>query len=156
VGIGIALTTKVTRTGTAAGKYPDIFGEYEVRLTLLEVIRGTEAWQRCQAANMFNDPPKAGFEYILVKVRFDYLSGYTPDAIFDISPVWFHAISGKGQEYEFSFFDANPPDPITTSLYAGASHEGWINFSIALDDASPLMTFGRNSDGTGGIWFKLY
>jgi hypothetical protein len=31
-----------------------------------------------------------------------------------------------------------------------------MNFSISQDDAGPLMTFGRESDGTGGIWFKLY
>jgi len=148
VGIGAPLNIKVNSTGGAGN-------EYEVRLTLLEIIRGTEAWQRIKAANRFNDPPKAGFEYILFKVRFDYLSGSTPDKTFDISPVWFHVISGKGKVYDYE--SVVEPDPeISTNLYPAASHEGWIAFLIAQDDTSPLMTFGRKSDGTGGIWFKLF
>jgi len=148
VGVGIPLTITVSSVGSAGT-------EYNVRVTLLEVIRGTEAWQYIYAANMFNDPPKAGFEYILFAVRFDYLSGSTPDKTFDVSPVWFDVISGKGKEYEYVSVAGLDPD-IRTSLYPAASHEGWIAFPIAQDDTSPLLTFGRAFDGTGGIWFKLY
>jgi hypothetical protein len=152
VGTGIALTTKVNLTGAAAGI---IGGEYEVRLTLLEVIRGTEAWQRIYARNQFNDPPKPGFEYILAKVRFEYLTGATPDTSYRISSVWFDAVSMGGKDYDG--VSVVEPDPaIGATLYPGASQEGWIVFLVAQGDTGPLMTLGRESDGTGGIWFKLY
>jgi hypothetical protein len=155
VGIGAPLNIKVNSTGgPGSALFPN---EYEVRVTLLEFIRGAEAWQRVAGKAFTFNVPKAGFEYILVRVRFNYLSGPGPDKTFDVSPVWFKVISGKGQEYSTSTFDVSPPDPgIRTSLYPGASHEGWMAFSISQDDTSPLMTLGREYDGTGGIWFKLY
>lgn len=48
---------------------------YEVRVTLRQVVRGEEAWQRVQAANMFNRAPKEGQEYVLASVRLEYLKG---------------------------------------------------------------------------------
>jgi len=129
--------------------------DYHVRITLTDLIRGSQAWQLIYDANMFNDPPEPGFEYILAKVQFEYLAGPTPDTTFDVSPVWFDAISSTGQEYDF--VSTVLPDPsIRTSLYPGASHEGWTAFHVAIDDANPLMTIGRYYDGTGGLWWKLY
>jgi hypothetical protein len=156
VGVNIPLTITVSSVGSAATKYGP---EYNVRVTLLEFVRGDEAWQRIKAAQgVFADiyQPKAGFEYIAVRVRFDYLSGPTPDAALDVSTVWFKVISGEGKEYEFSFYAGNLDPSITTSLYPSASHEGWVAFFVAQDDTRPLLTFGRAYDGTGGIWFKLY
>jgi len=151
VGIGVPLTAKIDNTGGAAG----IFGEYTVRLTLLEVIRGAGAWQLIYAANRYNDPPKAGFEYILVRMRFEYLTGPTADSTYYMTSSWFDTVSSSGSVYD------NPsivdPDPsFDCTLYPGASHEGWMTFQVAQTDATPLATIGRNYDGTGGIWFKLY
>jgi len=156
VGIGIALTTKVNRTGGAAGKYTGIFGEYEVCLTLLETIRGDRAWQLIRETSMFADPPEPGFEYILAKVKFEYLTGQTPDTTFEVSPVWFKVVSMNGNEYDRPIGLRAPDPSIRVDLYPGASHEGWIAYPVTVDDTKPLMTIGRESDGTGGIWFKLY
>lgn len=156
VGIGNGLITKVDRTGGAAGKYTDIFGEYEVRLTLLETIRGDRAWQLIHDTSMFADPPESGFEYILAKVKFEYLTGQTPDTTFEVSPVWFKVVSMNGKEYDRPIGLIAPDPSIRVDLYPGASHEGWIACSVTVDDTKPLMTIGRESDGTGGIWFKLY
>jgi len=38
-------------------------------------------------------------------------------------------------------------------LYKGASSEGWDAFIVKKGDLSPKLAFGRNYDGTGGIWF---
>ena len=156
VGIGITLTTKVSRTGVAAGKYTDTFGEYEVCLTLLEIIRGDRAWQLVRETSMFADPPEPGFEYILAKIKFEYLTGQTPDTIFEVSPVWFNVVSMNGNVYARSIGLREPEPSIRCALYPGASHEGWIAYPVTVDDTRPLMTIGREYDGTGGIWFKLY
>jgi hypothetical protein len=150
VGTGTALTVKVGTTGRVG-----LDDRFNVRLTLLETIRGNAAWHRILAANRFNTSPKAGFEYILAKVRFEYLTGPTPDTTYTMSSVWLSAVSMSGKDYDR--VSVVEPDPtIATTLYPGASHEGWTSFLVAQDDTKPLMTFGRNFDGTGGLWFKLY
>lgn len=131
-----------------------IGGNYTAKITLLETIRGHEAWRRVYEANMFNDEPDQGFEYILVKIRFEYLSGPT-DTKYDVSPVFFDVVSQDGLVYDYK--SNVPPDPsLSTSLYQGASHEGWACFQVAQGDAHPLLSFGTDYAGRGGIWFKLY
>ncbi|MGA9049012.1 MAG: tetratricopeptide repeat protein [Dehalococcoidia bacterium] len=151
VGIGSPLDIEINSRGSAGN-------DYKVRITLLQIIRGSAAWQLIMPAYHLNHPPKVGFEYILAKIRVDYLNGLDPDTTLNISSVSFDVISEKGEEY--SIYDQDmvigPKPFIDTSLYPGASHEGWIVFLVAQDDAKPLMTFGRSYDGTGGIWFKLY
>jgi hypothetical protein len=127
------------------------------RVTLLETVRGAEAWTRIYAANQFNTPPTTGNEYILVKIRFEYITGLTADTSYTISPVYFDAISESGSEYSYTGIVSVPPTPdLRTSLYPGASREGWAGYQVAITDTQPLLAFARNYDGTGGIWFKLY
>jgi len=128
---------------------------YKARIMLLEVIRGGEAWKRIKEANIFNDPPEEGFEYILAKVRFEYLEGPDPDTKYDLSPLHFTAVSEDGKDYERPLI-VDPEPSIGVSLYPGASHEGWVSFHVAIEDSKPTMTFGRDYKGRGGVWFKLY
>ncbi len=44
---------------------------YDVKVTVLEAIRGKEAMDRLVSASPSNKPPKPGFEYILVRARFE-------------------------------------------------------------------------------------
>lgn len=128
---------------------------YEANVTLLEVIRGVEAWKRIQKANSFNDPPREGFEYILAKIRFECIKGPEPDVIYEVSPNSFDVISSKGKEYENPSL-VEPEPQLSARLYPGASHEGWAAFEVAVNDSQPVLTFGRDYQGRGGIWFKLY
>jgi hypothetical protein len=127
---------------------------YEVRITLRQTVRGEEAWQRVKAANMFNDAPKEGQEYLLALVRFEYLKGPTEDTTYDLSSYEFTAVSSEAKEYDNPF--CVEPDPkFGGGLYSGASHEGWICLQVATWDAQPVITYGRNYDGTGGVWWRL-
>lgn len=149
--IGTALALRVQSWSVERGGF-----DYEVRVTLQEIIRGEEAWNRILAVNQFNDPPPAGFEYVLAKIRFEYLKGPSPEISYHLSAMFeFDTISSEGKQYEV--VSVLLPDPeLRATLYPGAWHEGWAAFMVAQVDAKPLLTFGRNSDGTGGIWFKLY
>lgn len=92
---------------------------------------------------------------MLAKVRFEYLMGPTSDTTYEMSPSWLHVVSMNGKNYDNE--SVVVPDPsIRISLYPDSFHEGWAAFLVAQDDTRPLMTFGRNYDGTGGIWFKLF
>ncbi|GAI91366.1 unnamed protein product, partial [marine sediment metagenome] len=42
------------------------------------------------------------------------------------------------------------------SIYPGATHEGWGIFQVEAQDNKPLLTFGRDYKGSGGIWWQLY
>jgi hypothetical protein len=131
-------------------------GQYSAKITVKQIIRGDTAWGMIYDANMFNDPPPTGYEYILVKVRFELTSAPTVETSFQVySYSQFKAVSGAGRIYD------NPlvvePDPqLDTTLYQGAYNEGWCAFLIEKTDANPMMVFARRADGTGGIWLKLY
>lgn len=144
--IGMAIPVIFTYSG----------GQYSAKITVKQIIRGDTAWGMIYDANMFNDPPPTGYEYILVKVRFELTSAPTVETSFQVySYSQFKAVSGAGRIYD------NPlvvePDPqLDTTLYQGAYNEGWCAFLIEKTDANPMMVFARRADGTGGIWLKLY
>jgi hypothetical protein len=79
---------------------------YEVRVTLLEIVRGDTKWARLarlKYALEYNDPPDPGFEYLLAKIRFQYLKGSHPDAKYGLSAYEFAAVSSDGKEYSDTF-----------------------------------------------------
>src|SRR5512146_2080129 len=44
---------------------------YDAKFTVLEVVRGKEALDRIKAANASNQPPQAGYEYVLARIAFE-------------------------------------------------------------------------------------
>lgn len=122
---------------------------------ILEVIRGEEAWQKILEANRYNDPPTEGHEYILTRITFTYLGGPSDDKQYRISPLEFKSVSATGRVYDYASV-VEPSPELSAALYPGASITGWAAYQVEKTDTKPLLTFGRNYDGTGGIWFKLY
>jgi hypothetical protein len=135
----------------------DFFSNYEARIVLLEVVRGEAASKLIAGASEFNsylgklDP---GFEYALARIRFDYLMGADHDTAYHLNSSEFTAVSSNGKEYDRAFVVGLDPD-LSADLYPGASHEGWTAFQVAKTDTAPLLTFGRDFDGRGGLWWKL-
>ena len=136
-------------------EYSELFDRHKAAVTLLEIMRGEEAWQLLQDANMFNDPPDPGFEYILARIRFNYLEGSGEDKPYEIYGSQFKAFSGDGCGYD-TLSLVEPKPVLEATLYPGASCEGWVVFQVKEDDKRPLLTFERESYGKGKIWFKLY
>lgn len=141
---------------TLLAEWENYKGEHKAYITLVQVIRGEKAWQLLQEANMFNDPPPVGYEYVLAKIRFKYLAGPSADThIYINGNIDFTAVSGDGVDYDYASVVDPEPD-LDCSLYPGGTHEGWASFLVKITDNRPLLTFGRDYDGSGGIWFKLY
>jgi hypothetical protein len=128
---------------------------HTAEVTLLEVIRGNQAWRRIQQANQFNEPAPEGQEYILARIRFKLTDAPSPDMQYALWSGAFTAVSQDGRDYPLSLVVV-PEPPIDANLYPGASHEGWAVFQVSDDDEQPLLAFGRAFDGTGGAWWKLY
>ncbi len=132
----------------------DIFDDYEVALSVDQVIRGDEAWTMILAANAYNDAPIEGHEYILVKLTATVNKNAKADATLGISGHSFTVVSTSGKDYDFT--SVVEPDPVFDSqLYVGASNTGWAAFLVKTDDVNPLLAYGRSYDGTGGAWFKI-
>ena len=64
VPIGKTIKTKIERGDRYSA--PVI---YDLEITLLEIIRGQEAWERVKAQEVFNELAKSGFEYMLVRLK---------------------------------------------------------------------------------------
>jgi hypothetical protein len=132
---------------------------YDMKITLLDLFRGEEAWKRIQEAAASNKPAAAGSEYILAKVKFDYTARNLPGACtHPLEPNQFTAYNASGEDYPAA--SAIPPKPeMRKRLKAGDTYEGWLVFVVSKEDKSPIMSF---SAGDGGAvqhaepkWFLL-
>jgi hypothetical protein len=141
-----------TLTITFVATYED---PHTAEVTLLEVIRGNQAWQRIHQTNEFNEPAPPGQEYMMARIRFKLTDAPSPDRQYALWYGAFTAVSQDGRDYPLSLV-VLPEPPIDANLYSGASHEGWAVFQVSDNDQQPLLAFGRAFDGTGGAWWKLY
>jgi len=133
---------------------------YDMKITLVEVLRGKKAWDVLKGTNPSNNPPKAGFDYILVRVKLElFVRGSRRECSYELRPEQFTALSADGREYEGP--SVVPPKPeLSNSLLSGESFEGWRVFLVPQGDSKPLMTFDPASGGGMSrgkiIWFQLY
>ncbi|MCR8656875.1 DUF4352 domain-containing protein [Paenibacillus endoradicis] len=104
-------------------------------------------------ANRFNNAPPEGYEYLLVKINFKVTKNLVEDKAVSISDYDFKLVSAEGKDYDHKTI-VEPDPEFSANLYEGASTSGWAAYLVKKDD-TPLLSFGRNYDGTGGIWFKV-
>ncbi len=133
---------------------------YDMKITLLEVLRGEEAWKRIREASSSNQPAKSGMEYLLARIRFEYNARGTPGTcIHQLAPKEFTAYSSKGEDYEAT--SVVPPKPeLRKDLKSGEAAEGWVVFAVPKEDQAPLMLYSADDSGGavehgGGKWFLL-
>lgn len=123
----------------------------DAEITLLNVKRGESAWSMIKEANMFNDAPAQGKEYLLAKFRFKVIKT-SDDKSYRISDYYFDAVSSEGVVYS-SPWVVGPEPSLSKEVYAGGSSEGWIVFEINQNDINPLIAFNKDSEGE--LWFSL-
>lgn len=125
-------------------------GSGKVRLSLLEIVRGDAAWDMVLDANMFNDPPENGKEYLCVKVEMTFLEDLTGED----KPL-------KSDKYDFDYADGGfsvsngarvvEPEPeFDVQLYEGATSSGWVTFLVEKDETNPYAIYAD------AIWFQLF
>lgn len=133
-------------------------GSQQFNITLLEVHRGEAAWRRIQAANRFNKPPPPRAEYILIRIRADFIRG---DAIQDVilseSDIAVVTLEGRIIEF-FEGESVVPPEPMfLAKVFPGDSFDGWAAFTLPLGEPGPVLLYrGNEYSSTTGIWFHLY
>jgi len=121
---------------------PAAFGETIItedwKATLLEVIRGEEAWTMVQEANQFNDPPAEGMEYIVVRVHAQYIG--TKDSPEQIDGYYFNTTGSASVLYDLpSVVD---PEPVfDATLFPGGEIEGWVVLQAAQEETEIIAIF---------------
>jgi hypothetical protein len=156
-------TTKATPIGSTVkfrmqlSKYlgGDYLYEYHTfEMTVLEVVRGTKAWDMVKAASATNKAPDAGYEYLLARVKFVHVSGGSLTT--SIKEKALEAYSSEGKAYEFPSVmlpGITFPGPVIFDkvLESGQTAEGWVTFIVKQSDTRPLMLYW-----IGYEWFQLY
>ena len=132
---------------------------YDMKVTLMGVIRGEEAWKRLKAASETNKPPAPGTEYVLAHIKFEYYARGTPGlCVHQLVPEQFTAYSANGEDYAAASVVAPEPE-MRKGLKSGDSFEGWVVFAVAKEDKGPLMAYSADAGGAvqhgGSKWFLL-
>ncbi|WP_336822738.1 hypothetical protein [Sporosarcina sp. USHLN248] len=114
--------------------YDDSFNSYAslVEITILETIRGEEAWTIIQNENQFNDPADEGFEYALVKVKGFLKESETEDDSLYFSSMNFNFVSNEGEVYDWA--SAVIPNELSKELFNGGTAEGYIVNQVKIGD----------------------
>jgi hypothetical protein len=132
---------------------------YDMKIALLEVIRGEEAWKRIREASAANKPAESGSEFVLARIRFEYQARELPGlCVHPLLPEQFMAYSAGGEDYRPA--SVVPPKPeMRKELKSGESFEGWLVFMVAQQDKAPLMSYSAGTGGAvqhgGNKWFIL-
>jgi len=130
---------------------------YDVKLALLELVRGDPAWRRIAATA---PAPGMGQEYILARLRFEYYARGKPgDCEHTLTPSQFTALTAAGAPSSAPTL-AIPEPGLAGVLHSEQVREGWIAVQVARDAVKPLLTFSVDEAGAvqhgGRLWFQLY
>jgi hypothetical protein len=132
------------------GGYYQIEEPHNISMTVMEIVRGSKAWDIIKAADASNKAPDTGNEYLIARVKFTYGSG--GNVYYTLKKEYFKAYSSANKEYATpSVVDPKPVLVDGTALYQGQMAEGWIAFTVAQSDTKPVMFFFPSS-----TWFQLY
>jgi hypothetical protein len=132
---------------------------YDMKIALLEVIRGDEAGKRIRDASPVNKPAEPGSEYVLARIRFEYQARELPGlCVHPLLPEQFTAYSAGGEDYRP--VAVVPPRPeLRKDLKSGEFFEGWIVFMVSQQDKAPLLSYAAGTGGAvqhgGNKWFQL-
>ncbi len=122
----------------------------EWALSVKEVLRGEEAWQKLEAASPFNRRPPQGLEYILVNVHVRYINAKDK-----VSPYLtvedFKLIGGQNILYDApSILEIRSPEPyLQVRLFPGGEYTGWIVLQSAADETGLILVFDPVDDSGG-------
>jgi hypothetical protein len=134
---------------------------YDIKITLLQVVRGKEAWQMLQQADAANPAAKPGYDYVLARLGFELKARVSPgNKSFTVgAPLQLVAMSADGQEYE-GVTVTRPKPELGGALAAGKTLEGWVVFQVDQKDKKAILYFDPASGGgtlRGNIlFFQLY
>lgn len=113
------------------------------QLSIVDAIRGEEAWIMVKEANPFNEPPHECYEYIVVKVHVRYL-GKEEKAV-NINREYFISTGGHGLLHETPNV-VSPSPRLDTWLFPGGEVEGWVVIEVYKGETRITLIFNPQLD----------
>ncbi|EJS72677.1 hypothetical protein [Bacillus cereus] len=105
----------------------------KVELSILEVIRGDQAFEILKKENQFNEAAPEGKEWVLVKIKGKVTDAETQDHEYDLFGSSFKLVSNDGHVYNNDQY-AVTPNELQQKLYKGAEGEGYISQLVNTGD----------------------
>ncbi|TPV39833.1 hypothetical protein [Bacillus dicomae] len=105
----------------------------KVELSILEVIRGEQAFEILKKENQFNEAAPEGKEWVLVKIKGKVTDAETQDHEYDLFGSNFKLVSNDGHVYNNDQY-AVTPNELHQKLYKGAEGEGYISQLVNTGD----------------------
>jgi hypothetical protein len=134
---------------------------YEMRVTVVKVLRGAPAEELVKAASARNPSPQKGYEYVAARVRVELSARVSPATdSYALTPSQFSSISAEGAAYPSPGLLAQPEPGLRATLRSGDSVDGWVVLLVPRSDRTPLMLFapdlGTTSHSGDSYVFRLY
>lgn len=130
------------------------YAEGTLQLTMTDIVSGSEALNMVLSANMFNEGPRSGYEYVAVKFTMKYVK----DNSGEDSPIEFHTYHFECAESDYSVYDSasvvEPEPEFSATLYEGASSSGWVVFEVKPNETTYAL-FNPSYTYKDAIWFKI-
>ncbi|MGO5014986.1 hypothetical protein ACTQ5K_24545 [Niallia sp. Sow4_A1] len=107
-------------------------------LTVLEVIRGEDAYQKLKSMNEFNEPAPVGYEWLLAKTKVKFTESATEDLSFHIDGIMnFEMVSENGDIYSGDIIGTTEPE-FSYEMYVGNEKEGYISGLVKTGEKAQL------------------
>ncbi|WP_010676881.1 hypothetical protein [Bacillus timonensis] len=121
-------------------------------LTVLEVTRGEEAFNKLKGMNEYNEPAPEGYEWVLAKTKVKFVESETQDIPLFIDGVMnFTMVSESGDIFSGDVYAVTDPD-FSFEMYVGNEKEGYISGLVKTGEKAQL----RYEEFLGGnVFFNL-
>lgn len=134
---------------------------YEMKVTVVKVLRGVPAEELVESASAQNPAPQKGYEYVAARVRIGLSARVSPATdTYALDSSQFSSISANGEAYPAPKLVAQPEPSLHASMRSGDSVEGWVVLLTPRADRTPLMLFapnlGTTSHSGDSYVFRLY
>ncbi len=113
--------------------------EWEV--TVLEMLRGDEAWDALYEANEYNSEPDEGMEYVLVRLNVRNIT--YEDAPRHVGWSMFEIVGDNKEIYD-TVFVTTPEPELDAWLYPDGEAEGWVALQAAEDESGLILIFSES------------
>jgi hypothetical protein len=129
--------------------------KYSVRLTLLEVLRGTAAYEKMRQSNpyyMINIQEDR--EFMLARFKYELTDTSIAGASRLVNRDSFAIYrDGRFDQEDNTYIIGATPD-LYGKIKKGQAVDGWFAFTVPKNSPSPLIVYRGTSTGSDGIWFK--
>jgi hypothetical protein len=134
---------------------------YEMKIAVVNVLRGAPAEELVKSASARNPSPQKGYEYLAARIRVELSARVSPATdSYALTPSQFSSISPDGAAFPSPSLVAQPKPGLHATLRSGDSVEGWVVLLVPHADPTPLMLFvpdlGTTSHSGDSYVFRLY